>query len=89
MPERSIDRPGLSLTFNLSHNSIIMPEWEVKLIKEPFEQRREEYESESIFALIMQSIFRYDREALGQELVEHEDWGCIDPPGPIGWSVSY
>ena len=62
-----------------------MPEWEVKLIKEPFEQRREEYESESIFALIIcKASSEYDREALGQELVEHEDWGCIDPPGPIG-----
>jgi hypothetical protein len=62
-----------------------MSTWQVKLSKEPFEQRREEYESESIFALIIcKASSEYDREALGQALIEDEDWGCIDPPGPIG-----
>lgn len=62
-----------------------MSDWQVKLVKEPFEQRREEYESESIFVLISgKASSEYDREALGQVVVEDEDWGCIDPPGPIG-----
>ena len=62
-----------------------MSAWQVKLLKEPFEQRREEYESESVFALILaKASSEYDREALGQALLEDEDWGCIDPPGPIG-----
>ena len=67
-----------------------MPEWEVKLIKEPFEQRREEYESESIFALIIcKASSEYDREALGQELVEHEDWGASTLQDLLVGLVSY
>jgi hypothetical protein len=59
--------------------------WQVTLLQDPFEQRREEYESESIFALIIgKASASYDREVLGNRLVEDDEWGCIDPPGPIG-----
>ena len=62
-----------------------MSTWKVKLVKEPFEQRREKYESESVFAFIIgKASSEYDREALGSVLIEDDDWGCIDPPGPVG-----
>jgi hypothetical protein len=59
--------------------------WQVKLLVDPFEQRREEYDSGSIFVLIIgKASTSYDREALGEVLVEEDEWGCIDPPGPVG-----
>jgi hypothetical protein len=58
--------------------------WETRLLDENFTQRRSEYTSRSYFVLIYsKESVDYDREILGEALLPDEEWGCIDPPGPI------
>lgn len=60
--------------------------WRIEFIKEDvaFGQRRSAYSSDSLFILIYSKRGEiYDREVLGEALFSNQDFGCIDPPGPI------
>lgn len=55
----------------------------VKFLDGPFEQRRSEYSSSSIFvAILVPPDASYDAECIGEELFP-DGFGCIDPPGPV------
>jgi hypothetical protein len=61
-------------------------DWRIKFISEDgeFGQRRMRYSSSSLFILIYSKRGEsYDREELGEALFFNEEFGCIDPPGPI------
>ncbi len=62
-------------------------QWKVDLHQgNEFRQRRTAYSARSYFVLIFaDSGVAYDREKLGELLLpDTDEWGCIDPPGPIG-----
>ena len=57
--------------------------WNVKLISESFTIKQNEYDCNSTFVIILgKSKANYDRDDLGELILDYEEWGCIDPPGP-------
>ncbi len=58
-------------------------DWKVKLISETFELKQEEYDCNSTFIIFLcKAGVYYDRDDLGDLILDYEEWGTIDPPGP-------
>ena len=58
-------------------------DWEVKLISDSFELKQNEYDCNSTFVVLLaKEDSEYDRDDLGELILDYEEWGTIDPPGP-------
>ena len=58
-------------------------DWEVNLISEPFELKQNEYDCNSTFIIFLSKAgVDYDRDDFGDLILDYEEWGTIDPPGP-------
>ena len=58
-------------------------EWKVNLISEPFELKQNEYDCNSTFIIFLSKAgVDYDRDDFGDLILDYEEWGTIDPPGP-------
>ena len=56
---------------------------EVKLIGDSFELKQNQYDCNSTFVCILAKAgSEFDREELGENILDYDEWGCIDPPGP-------
>ena len=58
-------------------------EWKLKLISEQFELKQDKYDCNSTFIIFLcKSGVDFDRDDFGDLILDYEDWGTIDPPGP-------
>ena len=58
-------------------------DWEINLISEPFELKQNEYDCNSTFIIFLSKAgVDYDRDDFGDLILDYEEWGTIDPPGP-------
>ena len=58
-------------------------DWKVNLISEPFELKQNEYDCNSTFIIFLSKAgVDYDRDDFGDLILDYEEWGTIDPPGP-------
>ena len=58
-------------------------EWKANLITEPFELKQNEYDCNSTFIIFLSKAgVDYDRDDFGDLILDYEEWGTIDPPGP-------
>ena len=57
--------------------------WKANLIEEPFELKQNEYDCNSTFIIFLcKSGVDFDRDDFGDLILDYEEWGTIDPPGP-------
>jgi len=55
----------------------------IRFLNSSFQPKRTKNSSPSIFVAVARDINSdFDREELGEELMDDDDFGCIDPPGP-------
>ena len=58
-------------------------EWKLKLISEQFELKQDKYDCNSTFIIFLcKSGVDFDRDDFGDLILDYEEWGTIDPPGP-------
>ena len=58
-------------------------DWEVKLISDSFDLKQSEYDCNSTFVIFLaEEDSDYDRDDLGELILDYEELGTIDPPGP-------
>ena len=58
-------------------------EWKLKLISEQFELKQDKYDCNSTFIVFLcKSGVDFDRDDFGDLILDYEEWGTIDPPGP-------
>tara|TARA_Y100000589_G_C27081807_1_gene599962 strand:+ start:509 stop:967 length:459 start_codon:yes stop_codon:yes gene_type:complete len=58
-------------------------DWEAKLISDSFNLKQNEYDCNSTFILFLaREGSDYDRDDFGDLILDYEEWGTIDPPGP-------
>ncbi len=57
--------------------------WQVKLISDSFELKQNKYDCNSTFVVFLaKQDSDYDRDEFGELILDYEEWGTIDPPGP-------
>ena len=58
-------------------------EWKLKLISDQFELKQDKYDCNSTFVIFLcKSGVDFDRDDFGDLILDYEEWGTIDPPGP-------
>ena len=58
-------------------------ELKLKLISKPFELKQNVYDCNSTFIIFLcKAGVDFDRDDFGDLILEYEEWGTIDPPGP-------
>ena len=58
-------------------------DWEVNLISGTFALKQTEYDCNSTFIIFLSKAgVDYDRDDFGDLVLDYEEWGTIDPPGP-------
>jgi len=58
-------------------------DWQAKLISSSFELKQNQYDCDSTFIIFFaEKDLEFDREDFGDLVLDYEEWGIIDPPGP-------
>ena len=58
-------------------------EWKLKLISKTFELKQNAYNCNSTFIIFLcKAGVDFDRDDFGDLILDYEEWGIIDPPGP-------
>ena len=61
----------------------MLEEWKLKLISKPFELKQNAYDCNSTFIIFLcKAGVDFDRDDFGDLILDYEEWGTVDPPGP-------